>query len=166
MAFTRKALAGLGLTEDAIEKVMTLHGTSMSDFVPKSEVQTKINEAVEQAKKDLPAPDISKNEEYLKVVGERDMLRALGGKEFEGVKPKFRESVYKMLNREKGAEPVEKQLETIRKDYEEYFTAEDAPAGKPTGAPQFGAGVSGSMPKGDTKPTFESLWGLPTKGDK
>lgn len=165
MAFTRKALAGLGLSEDAIEKVMTLHGTSMSDFVPRSEVQQRINEAVEQAKKELPEPDVSKSEEYLKVVGERDMLRALGGKEFESVKPKFRESVYKMLNREEGAEPVEKQLESIRKDYEEYFSAGEAP-GKPSGSPQFGAGVSGSMPKGETKPTFESLWGLPTKGDK
>lgn len=165
MAFTRKALAGLGLSEDAIEKVMTLHGTSMADFVPKSEVQQKITEAVDKAKKELPETDISKNEEYLKVVGERDMLRALGGKEFEGVKPKFREAVYKMLNREEGADPVEKQLETIAKDYEEYFSQADTPA-KGAGAPQFGAGVSGSMPKGETKPTFESLWGLPTKGDK
>lgn len=161
MAFTRKALAGLGLSEDAIEKVMTLHGTSLSDYVPKTEVQTKINEAVEKAKKEIPAPDISKNEEYLKVVGERDMLRALGGKEFEGVKPKFRESVYKMLNREEGAEPVEKQLEAIAKDYEEYFVEQPQEPSKP----QFGAGVEGSMPKGDTKPTFESLWGFGEKGD-
>lgn len=160
MAFTRKALAGLGLSEDAIEKVMTLHGTSMSDYVPKTEVQTQIKEAVEQAKKELPPPDISKNEEYLKVVGERDMLRALSGKEFEGVKPKFRESVYKMLNREEGAEPVEKQLEAIAKDYEEYF----AEAPQETKPPQFGATVTGSMPKGETKPTFESLWGLDKKG--
>lgn len=161
MAFTRKALAGLGLSEDAIEKVMTLHGTSMSDYIPKSELQTKINEAVEQAKKDMPPADITQNEEYLKVVGERDMLRALGGKEFEGIKPKFRETVYKMLNREEGAEPVEKQLETIAKDYEEYF-AESPQETKP---PQFGAGVTGSMPKGDAKPTFESLWGFGKKGD-
>ena len=32
MAFTRKALAGLGLSEEIAEKVATLHGTSMSDF--------------------------------------------------------------------------------------------------------------------------------------
>ena len=46
MAFTRKALAGLGLGEEAIEKVMALHGTSMADFIPKSELQEKINDAV------------------------------------------------------------------------------------------------------------------------
>jgi hypothetical protein len=162
MAFTRKALSGLGLNEEAIEKVMTLHGTSMADFVPKSEVQQKINEAVDKAKEELPEPDISKSEEYLKVVGERDMLRALGGKEFEGVKPKFREAVYKMLNREEGAEPVEKQLETIAKDYEEYFSPVETP--KEPNSPQFGAKVTGSMPKGETKNTFENVWGF-TKGD-
>lgn len=161
MAFIRKTLSGYGLSEEQVEKVMTLYSTSLSEFVPKSEVKTQIAEAVEQAKKDMPPVDITQNEEYLKVVGERDMLRALGGKEFEGVKPKFRESVYKMLNREEGAEPVEKQLETIAKDYEEYF----AEAPQETKPPQFGAGVTGSMPKGDTKPTFESLWGFGKKGD-
>ena len=44
MAFTRRSLAGLGLNEEQIEKVMTLHGTSMSDFIPKSELQGKIDE--------------------------------------------------------------------------------------------------------------------------
>ena len=43
MAFTRRALTALGLSEEQVEKVMTLHGTSMSDFIPKSEMQTKID---------------------------------------------------------------------------------------------------------------------------
>ena len=50
MAFTRRSLAALGLSEEQVEKVMTLHGTSMSDFIPKSELQGKINEALEEAK--------------------------------------------------------------------------------------------------------------------
>ena len=62
MAFTRKALAGLGLNEELIEKVMTLHGTSMSDFVPKSELKTKIDEAVAEAQKNAPAPNIKESE--------------------------------------------------------------------------------------------------------
>ena len=53
MAFTRKALAGLGLGEEAIEKVMALHGTSMADFIPKSELQDKINLLVKQQNKQL-----------------------------------------------------------------------------------------------------------------
>ena len=156
MAFTRKALAGLGLAEEMIEKVMTLHGTSMADYLPKSELQTKINEAVEMAKKDMPAPDVTQSDEYKQIVEERDMLRALGGNDYASVKPKFRETVYKMIDRAEGAEAVDKQLEKIAKAYEEYF-AEPAAETKP---PQFGANVSGSMPKGETKPTFEGLWGL------
>ena len=51
MAFTRKSLAGLGLNEEMIEKVVTLHGTSMADFIPKSELKAKIDEAVAEAQK-------------------------------------------------------------------------------------------------------------------
>lgn len=124
MAFTRKALAGLGLNEDAIEKVMTLHGTSMSDYIPKTEMQVEINKALEEAKKNAPAPDITKSEEYLKVVGERDMLRELGTETYSPIKRKFRETVYGMIDRSEGAEPVEKQMEKIKADYEEYWETE------------------------------------------
>ena len=61
MAFTRKALAGLGLNEDAIEKVMALHGTSMADFIPKSEVKDQIAAAVADAQKNAPAPNIKES---------------------------------------------------------------------------------------------------------
>lgn len=98
MAFTRKALAGLGLNEDAIEKVMALHGTSMADFIPKSELQDKIAEAVEAAKKEAPSIDVTTTDEYKSVADERDMLRALGSDDFASVKPKFRESVYKIFH--------------------------------------------------------------------
>ena len=97
MAFTRKALAGLGLNEDAIEKVMALHGTSMADFIPKSELQDKITEAVEKAKKDAPPIDVTATDEYKAVAEERDMLRALGSDDFASVKPKFREAVVVLL---------------------------------------------------------------------
>lgn len=53
MAFTRKALAGLGLNEELIEKVMTLHGISMSNFISKSELKSRVDEAVTQAVKIL-----------------------------------------------------------------------------------------------------------------
>lgn len=157
MAFTRKALTGLGLSEELVEKVMTLHGTSMSDFIPKTELQTKINEAVEQAKKDAPAPNIMESAEYRELLSERDMLRALGSDDFAGVKPKFREAVYKMIDREDGAKPVEEQLKTIAADYEEYFNPAEGDK-QPPNTPQFATNVTGRMPKGDTKPTLEGIW--------
>ncbi len=46
MAFTRKALKELGLPDEHVDKVMTLHGTSMADYVPKSEVDTQVQQAL------------------------------------------------------------------------------------------------------------------------
>lgn len=156
MAFTRKALAGLGLGEEAIEKVMALHGTSMADFIPKSELQEKINDAVAEAQKNAPAIDVTTTEEYKAVADERDMLRALGGDDFAGVKPKFREAVYKMLERGENAPSVAEQLKTVAEKYEEYFNPIET---KETAkAPQFGAKVEGSMPTGKTEPTFSDYW--------
>lgn len=165
MAFTRKALAGLGLSDEAIEKVMALHGTSMADFIPKSELQDKISEAVAAAKKDMPPPDVTATDEYKAVEEERDMLRALSGDDFASVKPKFREAVYKMIERGENAPSVADQLKAVAEKYEEYFNpAEPAGAAKP---PQFGAGVQGSMPSGKTAPSFGDYWGFggKAKGD-
>lgn len=160
MAFTRKALAGLGLNEDAIEKVMALHGTSMADFIPKSELQDKISEAVEAAKKDAPTIDVTTTDEYKSVADERDMLRALSGDEFSLVKPKFRESVYKMLDRSEGAPAVVEQLKTVAEKYEEYFNTETQEQAK---SPQFGANVEGSMPTGAKDQSFGHYWGFGKK---
>lgn len=154
MAFTRKTLSGYGLTDEQLEKVMTLYSTSLSEFIPKGELQAKIDEAVEKAKKELPPPDVTTSEEYMKVAGERDMLRALNTEDFASVKPKFREAVYNMLDHKEGAQPVKEQLKTIAEGYEEYFEPTE---GQPK-PPQFGANVSGQMPKGDQKNTISDIW--------
>jgi hypothetical protein len=88
------------------------------------------------------------------------MQAARTSKEYEGVKPKFFETVYGMVDRNDGAKPVEEQLKGIRESYEEYFT--QAQQQKPT----FGAPVEGSMPKGDKGAVqgFADAWGFgPTK---
>lgn len=158
--FKRADLKSQGLNDTQIEWIMTESNRALGDsYMLKSDLQPAIDAALKEAGK---AVDITENPEYLKVASERDMLRAINGKEYESIKPKFREQVYNMIKREEGSDPVEKQLESIKKDYEEYWnppTSETKP-----NAPQFGAGVSGSMPKGDTKPTFEGLWGF-QKGD-
>lgn len=159
MAFTRKTLQSYGLSDDQIEKIMTLHGTSMAEFVPKSDVQAQIDAAKAEANKNI---DITGNADFLKIVGERDMLRAIGGKEFNNVKPKFREQVYNMIDRAEGAKPIDEQLGGIQKDFEEYFVKkEELPA--QTKTPQFGSADNGRMPSGTEKPTFESLWGIKKK---
>lgn len=156
MAFTRKSLAGLGLNEELIEKVMTLHGTSMADFIPKSELKTKIDEAVADAKKNAPAPNIKDSEDYKNLQKEFDGYKRKVETSAElkkgGVKEKFLDNVYSMLDEKK---PASEQLEAIREQYEEYFIPTEQP-----NTPQFGAQVKGQMPSGKTGKTFEDVWGL------
>ena len=89
------------------------------------------------------------------------MQQARGSKEYEGVKPKFFETVYGMVDRGDGAKSVEEQLKGIRENYEEYFT----PAQQQKQSPTFGAPVEGSMPKGETGAVkgFADAWGFVPK---
>ncbi len=43
---------------------MTLHGTSMSDFIPKSELKVKIDEAVAEAQRNISAPNVKDSDDY------------------------------------------------------------------------------------------------------
>lgn len=138
MAFTRKSLAGLGLNEEMIEKVMTLHGTSMADFIPKSELKAKIDEAVAEAQKNAPAPNIKDSDDYKalqndfnnykkKVENSRELKAA-------GVKDKYLDMIYGVLDPEK---TIAEQIDAIREQYEESF--EQALTGVTQKSPQFGA---------------------------
>lgn len=162
MAFTRKSLAGLGLNEEMIEKVMTLHGTSMADFIPKSELKAKIDEAVADAQKNAPAPNITESEAYKALQASFDSYKRKMEMSSElkksGVKEKFLDTVYSLLT---GDKPAAEQLDAIREKYEEYF--ETAPGARQP-APQFGANVQGQMPSGSRAPSFEDIWGIPKKG--
>lgn len=157
MAFTRKALAGLGLNEDLVEKVMTLHGTSMADFIPKSELKTKIDEAVADAQKNTPVPNIKDSEDYksLQADFERYKKKIETSEELKkgGVKEKFIDNVYSLLAE---GQPASDQLDAIREKYEEYF----ADVSTENGKPQFGAETKGAMPTGKESGTFEEAWGL------
>lgn len=163
MAFTRKSLAGLGLNEEMIEKVMTLHGTSMADFIPKSELKTRIDEAVADAQKNAPAPNIKDSEDYKALQASFDSYKKKIETSSElkkgGVKEKFIDNVYSLLTDDK---PATEQLDAIREKYEEYFDlslAQQQPA-----APQFGTQVQGQMPSGNKATGFEDVWGIPKKG--
>lgn len=163
MAFTRKSLAGLGLNEEMIEKVMTLHGTSMADFIPKSELKTKIEEAVADAQKNAPAPNIKDSDDYKALQASFDSYKKKIETSSElkkgGVKEKFIDNVYSLLTDDK---PAAEQLDAIREKYEEYF--DSAPTQQQPSAPQFGAQVQGQMPSGNRATTFEDVWGIPKKG--
>lgn len=170
--FTRKALSEImgneGLTpEQRTEQVMGLWGRALDDgYIAKTAAQQAQQTALDNAKaeweKGVKMPDPKESDEYKALQGEfasyKAMQTARGSKEYEGVKPKFFETVYGMVDKSDGAKPIEEQLKGIRENYEEYF----APAQpKPT----FGAPTQGSMPKGDdgAEAQFLKAWGLTPK---
>lgn len=158
--FKRADLKAQGLTDEQIEFVMTEGNRSLANnYTLTSDVQGKIAAAV-QAAQAAPA-DVTSSPEYQKVVGERDMLRAIGGEDFAAVKPKFRETVFGMLDRSENAPAVSDQLKTIGEKYEEYFTPTTPET--PPAKPNFGAPTQGSAPTGKTGPSFMDTWGFVPK---
>ena len=170
--FTRKALneimANEGLTPDQrTEQIFGLYGRALDDgYIAKGAAQLAQDTALEKAKaeweKGITVPDPKESDEYKALQGQFDSYKAMqtarGSKEFEGVKPKFFETVYGMVDRGDGAKSVEEQLKGIRENYEEYFT----PAQQQKQSPTFGAPTEGSMPKGETGAVkgFTDAWGF------
>lgn len=174
--FTRKALndimANEGLTpEQRTEQIFGLYGRALDDgYIAKGAAaqaqETALANAKAEWEKGIKTPDPKESDDYKQLKGDFDaykqMQQARGSKEYAGVKPKFFETVYGMVDRGDGAKPVEEQLKGIRENYEEYFSA-GAPQGK--AAPTFGAPVEGSMPKGETGAVkgFADAWGFVPK---
>lgn len=170
--FTRKALneimANEGLTpEQRTEQVFSLYGRALDDgYIAKRAAQQAQQTALDNAKaeweKGVKVPDPKESDAYKQLQGQFDaykqMQTARGSKEYEGVKPKFFETVYGMVDRGDGAKSVEEQLKGIRENYEEYFT----PAQQQKQSPTFGAPTEGSMPKGETGAVkgFTDAWGF------
>lgn len=171
--FTREALnkimADENMTPDQrTEAVYGLYGRALDDgYIAKTAAQQAQQTALDNAKaeweKGVTVPDPKESDEYKALRGEYDAYKAMQtartSKDFEGVKPKFFETVYGMIDRADGAKSVEEQLKGIRENYEEYFTAAPAPAGQ---KPTFGAPTEGSMPKGDEGAVsgFSKAWGF------
>lgn len=175
--FTRPAISAIladeNLTADErLDRIMSLRGRDLDDgYITKSAAKAAQDTALEQAKadweKNLPKPNVKESDEYKALAGEFDsyktMQAARTSDDFAGVKPKFFDTVYGMIDRKDGAKSVKEQLEALKKDYEEYFTPSD-PA---TGKPQFGASTRGSMPTGEQGAVaeFSKAWGYhPQKG--
>ena len=134
--FKRSDLEAQGLTKEQIEYIMTESGRSLSaNYTLNSDVQSRIDEAVKTVK---PEPvDVTTTPEYMAVVRERDMLRTIGGDDFATVKPKFRETVFDMLDRGEKAAAISDQLTGIKEKYEEYFIPESQPNPDQKNTPQY-----------------------------
>lgn len=170
--FTRKSIAEImsneGLTpEERTDQVFSLYGKSLDDgYITKSAAKAAQDEALNNAKaeweKNLPKPNIKESDEYKSLLGEFDAYKAMqtarNREEFKGIKPKFFETVYGMIDRTDGAKPIKDQLDKIHTDFDEYFESASAQDSKPT----FGSPDKGGMPKGDegAVSAFEKAWGF------
>lgn len=170
--FTRKSIAEImsneALTpEERTDQVFSLYGRAIDDgFITKGAAAAAQASALEQAKtdweKNLTKPDPRESDEYKALRGEFDAYKAMqtarASEDFKGVKGKFFETVYGLIDRKDGAKPVKDQMADIRKSYEEYFEPEPQQQ-KP---PQFGAPQQGSMPKGNEGAVagFVNAWGF------
>lgn len=174
--FTRKAvnaiLADDGLTaEEKTERLFGLYGQALDDgYTSKSAAQAALNSAVEQAKadalKNVQTPNVKESEDYKALQSQFDeykaMQKARTSEDFAGVKPKFFETVYGMVDRADGAKPIPDQLAEIQDKYEEYFSAAAKPEDQPK-TPQFGGPTQGGAPTGKTGTSFMDTWGFVPK---
>lgn len=137
--FTRKTISDI-MTNDQLtpeertDQIFSLYGRAIDDgFVTKSAAQAAQSSALEQAKtdweKNVQHPDPMESDAYKQLEAEfksyKDEQEAIVSKDYEQVKPKFRHTVYGMIDRADGAKPVTEQLDAIRGQYEEYFTPTD-----------------------------------------
>lgn len=170
--FTRKTIASILNNEDLTpeertDQIFSLYGRAVDDgYITKTAAQAATDAAVEKAvadaTKDVKAPDPKESPEYKELASKFDAFKvrqeARTSADFASVKPKFFDQVYDRIDRADGAKPINEQLETLRKDYEEYFNpTEEKPA------PQFGEQTKGEMPKGNEERSFSKFWGYNKK---
>ena len=146
MAFTRKFLTDHGVPEDQVDAIMAERNRTLTDYVPKTDVQSQIDAAVATARTEAAnQATVEDSDAYKALQAELNKTRAIGSEDFSTVKPKFREAVYGLLDHEK---PVADQLPAIKEQYEEYFATEDT---KHTNTPQY----SRQAPPPSHEPTTE-----------
>ena len=131
--FKRPDLEAQGFSKEQIDYIMTESNRSLAaNYVLKSDVQAQVDAAKNAAK---PEPvDPKTTPEYMEIANERDMLRAINGEDFASVKPKFRETVFGMLDRSEKAKPIAEQMVGIKEKFEEYYFPD---AEQPKNTPQY-----------------------------
>lgn len=162
MAFSRKFLIENGVPEDKVDVIMAERNRTLNDYVPKGDVQAQIDAALAEAQKNNPAPvSVTESDEYKALLAENSKIKAFQTDDFNAVKKPYLDIVWGKLDHGEKHKPYAEQLTAIAETMPDLFNSRE-PDPKPV-APQFGAPTAGAMPTGNTKPTFESLWGLGKK---
>ena len=128
--FKRPDLEAQGFSKDQIDYIMTESNRSLAaNYVLKSDVQAQVDAAKNAAK---PEPvDPKTTPEYIELAKKNDMLQTIYGEDFAQVKPKFRETVFGMLDRSEKAKPISEQMVGIKEKFEEYYFDAEQPKNTP-----------------------------------
>ena len=170
--FTRKALNEImsneGLTpEQRTEQVFGLYGRALDDgYIAKGAAaqaqETALNNAKAEWEKSITKPDPKESDEYKALMGEytayKAMQTARNSEDFKGVKDKFFETVYGMIDRKDGAKPVAEQMKDIRAGWAEYFD-DGQDHGAPKDTPQYSRqpGLPSVNPTSDEDKIFKEI---------
>ncbi len=159
MAFTRKFLIDNGVPEDKVDVILGERQRTLSDYVPKADVQAQIDEAMKTAPQSV---NVTESEEYKALQAEYGGYKVKTDLKGKGVKEKFLDDLLGKIDREKELDP---QLEKIKETYSEFFETETDPQQQqePPNKPTFAVPPKGPMPTGDTGKKFGDVWGFAPK---
>lgn len=158
MAFTRKFLTEHGVPEDQIDAIMAERNRTLSDYVPKSDVQAQIDAALAEAQKAAPPADVTQAPEYLELLGKTQKLEAFQTEDFAAVKVPYRDIVWGKLDHAEKHKPYAEQLAELQSSLPDLFSTQEEPP-----KPQFGAQPQGAAPTGQKGPSFNDVWGFGPK---
>ena len=162
MAFTRKALKDMGLPDDQIDKVMTLHGTSMADYLPKSQIDEEVKKVTGGADIKALQDRAAKTDDLEKQLAAKDTDYAvtdyLTGKGVKkGAAMKMVRSQLDMNKIKLDGDKltgIDEQFDALSKDESVsalFGKKDDTPL---AGKPAFGVPPNGAAPDGATGPNF------------
>lgn len=158
MAFTRKFLTEHGVPEEQIDAIMAERNRTLSDYVPKADVQAQIDAALAEEQKAAPPADVTQAPEYLELLGKTQKLEAFQTEDFANVKAPYRDIVWGKLDHAEKHKPYAEQLAELQSSLPDLFSTQEEPP-----KPQFGAQPQGAAPTGQKGPSFNDVWGFGSK---
>ena len=155
MAFSRKFLLDNGVPEDKVDVILAERNRTLADYVPKSDVQSQIESAVEKATKDAKpeAVDVKTSPEYLELLGQNQKLTAFQTEDFATVKAPYKDIVWQKLDHAEDHTPYSEQIAELSKTMPDLFVTQEEPP-----KPNFGTAPKGAAPTGNAGPSFEDTW--------
>ena len=158
MAFTRKFLLDNGVPEDKIDVIMAERNRTLTDYVPKSDVQAQIDKALAEDKVDPPEINVKESPEYMELLSKNQKLEAFQTDDFKSVKATYKDIVWGKLDHAEKHKPYAEQIKELSETMPDLFVAQEEPP-----KPNFGTAPKGAAPTGNGQPSFMDNWGFVPK---